>query len=398
MVTDLASTAAAWKTALKQELQGATHLRWRLHAEPDLSGNEAWTADTVASSIIEGTSLAVDSVASTGKLVRIGPMSGPSIALRAELDGLPIRELTGSAYASINGSMHACGHDVHLAALTAVCRAAYSVNLPFALLAVLQPREEAPPSGAFDIVQSGRLRSNDVRAIVAAHLQPRVEGGTVAVDGGVVNAAHDEIRVVVSGQGGHGAYPHLASNPVTAVCRIVLAFQELVRSSVDPMRPVVLTMTQLGGSGAANVIPGTATAGGTLRTMARSDLEKIRPLMRRIGDQIAEAHGCRCEVVHTECEPILVNDEPLANRTRRWVVDTGGRVAEPFRSCASDDFSWFGSVVPSLMMFVGTGDEDGARTLHDPRFLPVDDRINDVADALISGYLGAAEGILVNPI
>lgn len=392
-MTDYESLAVAWKTALIQELRGAGQLRRLLHAKPDLSGKETATADLVASSISQGTSFTAESIASTGRLVRVGPAAGPAIALRAELDGLPIQELTEVDFASHNGNMHACGHDVHLAALAAVCRAARLVNLPFALLAILQPREEAPPSGARDIVRTGRLLSHDVRAIIAAHLQPRVEAGTVALDSDIVNAAHDEVRVVVYGHGGHGAYPHLSSNPVPAVCRIVLAFHELVRSSIDPMHPVVLTMTQLGGSGAANVIPNTATAGGTLRTMVRSDLETIRPLMRRIGEQIADAHGCRCEVVHTECEPVLVNDAGLVVQARRWFPTLGIEIAAPFRSCASDDFSWYGSAIPSIMMFVGTGDEDGARTLHDPRFLPLDRRIGEVAHSLIAGYMGAAEQI-----
>jgi amidohydrolase len=382
---------AEWQSALAAELPMAVQLRWKLHAEPELSGHEEPTAALVAAAMYSGTDLGEETVASTGRLLRVGPAQGPVIAVRSELDALPLQERTGVDFAAGNGAMHACGHDVHLAALVALVRSAQRVRLPLGLLAVLQPREESPPSGAADIVRSGRLAAHDVRAVVAAHLQPQVTAGAVTADAGPVNAAREEVRVVITGRGGHGAYPHLALDPVLALCQAVLALQDTVRRTVDPMHPVVLTITQLRAADAFNVIPDTATATGTLRTMHRGDAEAMRRAMRETVAAIAVAHGCIGEVITTECEPALVNDRALADASRRWLAGLGAETATSFASCASDDFAWYGDAAPSLMLFVGTGDEDGASTLHDPRFLPSDARVGEVARALMAGYLAGAE-------
>jgi amidohydrolase len=387
----LTALGVAWHAALEAELPGAVQLRRRLHAEPELSGDEQATATLVAEAIRNGTDLGQESVASTGRLLRIGPAEGPAIAVRAELDALPLQERTGVDWAADNGAMHACGHDVHLAALVAVARSAQLIRLPLGLLAMLQPREETPPSGAADIVRSGRLAAHQVRAIVGAHLQPQVAAGAVTADPGPVNAAREEVRVVITGRGGHSAYPHLAVDPVAALCQAVLALQDTVRRTVDPMHPVVLSITQLSGANAFNVIPDAATATGTLRTMYRSDAEAMRRAMRETVAAIAAAHGCVGDVITRECDPALVNDPGLALAARRWLVGFDVPVATPFASCGSDDFAWYGEAAPSLMLFVGTGAEDGASALHDPRFLPSDARVGAVARAMLAGYLAAAE-------
>ncbi|HST83265.1 MAG TPA: M20 family metallopeptidase [Kineosporiaceae bacterium] len=387
----LTALSAAWHSALEGELPRAVQLRRRLHAEPELSGQEQATAALVAAAICDGTDLGQECVASTGRLVRVGPADGPAIAVRAELDALPLLERTGVNWAADNGAMHACGHDVHLAALVALARSAQMVRLPLGLLAVLQPREEAPPSGAADVVRSGRLAAHEVRAVIGAHLQPRVAAGAVTADPGPVNAAREEVRVVITGRGGHSAYPHLAVDPVSALCQAVLALQDTVRRTVDPMHPVVLSITQLSGANAFNVIPDTATATGTLRTMHRSDAEAMRRAMRETVAAIAAAHGCVGDVITRECDPALVNDPALALSARRWLAGLDVQIATPFASCGSDDFAWYGEAAPSLMMFVGTGDEDGASALHDPRFLPSAARVGAVARAMLAGYLAAAE-------
>jgi amidohydrolase len=391
---ELTELADNWRAALADELPGAVRLRHELHAEPEVSGEEERTAARVAAALDAGGLVAQERVALTGRVLRIGPAQGPAVLVRAELDALPIVERTGAAFAAMNGAMHACGHDVHLAALVALARSAQrpavAARLPAALLAVLQPREEAVPSGAPDVVSSGLLEVNDVRAAVAAHVQPQVADGLVAVDGGPVNAAIDEFDVVVTGRGGHGAYPHLALDPVPALCRAVLALQDAVRRTVDPMRPAVLTVSRLGGAEAPNVIPERATATGTMRTMTRADADAVGRAMRETVAGIAAAHGCTGEVVLRRGDPALVNDHALAAAARRWLRTFGAELAPPFASCGSDDFAWYGQAVPVLMAFAGTGDADGAGSLHDPRFLPADARVGEVARALLAGYLAAA--------
>jgi amidohydrolase len=395
-VTAPGELARAWAAALAAELPAAVRLRRELHAKPDVSGFEERTAERVALAMDAGGIVAQDRVAGTGRLLRVGPASGPAIAVRSELDALPVTERTGVTFAATNGAMHACGHDVHLAALTALARSAQrlATPLPAGLLAVLQPREEVVPSGAPDVVASGRLTAHDVRASIAAHVQPQVAAGLVAADGGPVNAAIDEFQVVITGRGGHGAYPHLAIDPVPALCRAVLALQEAVRRTVDPMHPAVLTVSQLEGAAAPNVIPDRATAIGTLRTMHPADAEELRRTMAETVAGIAASHGCTGEVLTTPGDPALVNDPALAVAARRRLRDLGAEPAGPFASCGSDDFAWYSGVGPVLMMFVGTGGEDGADSLHDPRFLPVDARVGEVARALLAGYLAAADQLV----
>lgn len=203
------------RAAVADELPGAIALRHRLHADPRLSGDEADTTVEVVRALDAGPG---HEVAGTGRVVRIGDL-GPTVALRAELDALPIVESTGVPWTSQGEAMHACGHDVHLAALVAVCRAASRIGVEVPILAVLQPREESSPSGAEDIVRSGVLAEHDVKAIVAAHLQPRLPDGVVAVTPGPVNAATDEFEVTVTGVGGHAGYPHVARDPVLLSAR-----------------------------------------------------------------------------------------------------------------------------------------------------------------------------------
>jgi len=156
------------------------------------------------------------------------------------------------------------------------------------------------------------------------------------------------------------------------------------------MHPAVLTVSMLSGAGAPNVIPDRATATGTLRTMHPGDADRLQRAMAETVAGIAASHGCTGEVLTLKGDPALVNDPGLAAGARGWLRVLGGEPAAPFASCGSDDFASYGTAVPVLMMFVGTGDEDGASSLHDPRFLPSDARVTEVARALAAGYLAAA--------
>ncbi len=378
---------AEWDAALQAELPDAVELRHRLHASPEVSGAEERTAELVAAAI----GGEAERVAGTGRVLRIGP-PGPAVAVRAELDALPLVEQTHAPWASANDAMHACGHDVHLAGVVALARAARRVALPFGLVVVLQPREEVAPTGAADVLASGVLERHDVRSIVGAHVQPLVPAGAVSADPGPVNAAVDEIEITVAGRGGHSAYPHLAVDPVPALCATVAALQETVRSAVDPMHPVVLTLPQLWGAAAPNVVPERAGAAGTLRTMHVEDARLLYERMTRTVEGIAAAHGCRGEVVVRRGEPPLVNDPVAAERTREVLAQLGVPTA-PFASCGSDDFATYGVALPTLMLFVGTGEGLAGPMLHDPRYLPSDDRVRELARAALAGWIGSAAAL-----
>jgi amidohydrolase len=388
---ELEALRAAWVQALDAELAGAVALRHRLHAAPEVSGDESQTAATVVAAIGAGPGVVCGG---TGRLLRVGPR-GPAVAVRGELDALPLVEATGAPYAATNGAMHACGHDVHLAAVTALTRAALALEaagraLPAGLVVVLQPREEVGPTGATDVVAEGGLAAHDVRCVIGGHVQPQVPSGHVSCDPGFVNAAVDEVEVVVTGRGGHSAYPHLARDPVPALCRIVLSLQDAVRTAVDPLQPVVVSMGQLSGSGAPNVLPDRACAAGTVRTMRPQDMTALHARIEALVTGIAAAHGCEGRYHVRRGEPPLRNDPATASAAARWLSALGTPTA-PFASCGSDDFATYGEVLPILMMFVGTGTGLASPMLHDPHFLPPDSSVPEVALALMAGWLAAVE-------
>ena len=373
------------RAAVADELPGAVALRHRLHADPRVSGDEADTAAEVVRALDAGPGHAV---AGTGRIVRIGG-DGPPVALRAELDALPIVERTGVPWASTRAAMHACGHDVHLAALVAVGRAASRIGVDVPILAVLQPREESAPSGADDIVRSGVLTG--VRAIVAAHLQPRLPDGVVAVTPGPVNAATDEFEVTVTGAGGHAGYPHVARDPVLALCQTVVSLQQVASRRFDPVLGAVCSIGQISGGSAVNVVPETASARGTVRVMRDEDRAVAAALIEEIVAHTAAAYGCSGQVRFDPGEPVLVNDPALAAGAAARLTAAGVTTDATFRSYGADDFSHYCGVTRGLMLFVGTAPPDGSAApgLHHERFLPPDRMIGRIAEALLAGYLAA---------
>ena len=383
MTTDWLSKLRA---AVLDEMELATALRQKLHAHPRASGDEGPTRDLVLAALPHGDRARPS--ASTGAVLRIGPQ-GPAIAVRAELDAIGVDEATGVGWTSTTpGLMHACGHDVHLAATVALARAVDRVGGPAPLLVVLQPREETYPSGASDVIAEGTLAVEECGAVIGAHVQPTLPVGHVACTPGVVNASSDEFTITVRGMGGHAAYPHLGADPVLALSHIVVALQTLISRRTDPMASVVLSVTMLEAGAAANVIPSRAVARGTLRSLDVKHREMLLQSMHDVVVLVAEAHGCAAEVVVTRGEPPLLNDHELTGATQGLLGELGVEVADALRSAGSDDFAFYTEIWPSLMMFVGT--DTPGEILHSATFLPADDAVADVAFAMLAGYLAAA--------
>ncbi len=375
---------------LREQLPAARELRRRIHRSPDISGEEDATRAAVLAFL--GPAPATP-VAGTGALVRFGG-PGPAIAVRAELDALPIIERTGVSWASHNQAMHACGHDVHLAAAAALASVADSLPMP--LLLILQPREETMPSGAQEIVHSGLLTDHDVRAVIGAHVQPLLATGTVACTPGVVNASADQFTVRMHGRGGHGAYPHLGPDAVLAIAQFVVAVQQLTSRNSDPMVPTVVSVGAVEAGRSPNVRPEVASARGTVRAMSDDHRELLLSRLRAVADGVALATGCRAEIDLELGEPVLVNDPVLAARTRDLLRRGDLVPAADLRSCGADDFAFYAEKFPSLMMFVGTGADAG--DLHGEHFLPAEHVVDDVARALGAGVLAAAEAVAADAL
>jgi amidohydrolase len=387
---------------IERELPRAVALRHRLHAAPELAHAEERTAASVAAEL----PVASRTVAATGRLALIGSGSGIGagpgegatrgrpIAVRAELDGLPLRERTGAAFAARGEAMHACGHDVHMAALVALTRAAHALAeadaLPVALLAVFQPSEEAYPSGAQQLAQA-ELSELAPAAVVAAHVHPELPWGSAALDTGTVNASCDAFEVVVEGAPAHGAYPHRGRDPILALAQIVVALHAQLGRRIDPLQPASLTVGVLEAGSAENVIPASARARGALRAHRPQDRLALRELVEEVSRDVATAYGCRATVELMPGEPALENDPAIVELARELLPLAGLTAAAAWRSCGSDDFAFFGALAPLAMTFVGLDGADGflARPLHHPELLPPDAAVGAVARAQAVLYVAA---------
>jgi amidohydrolase len=396
---------------IERELPRAVELRHRLHEHPELAHAEQWTAETVAAEL----PVPCTTVAGTGRIASVGPPgpnSGAPVAVRAELDGLPIEERTGAPFSARGGAMHACGHDVHMAALVALTRAAHAIEeqLPAPLLAVLQPSEEAYPSGARELAHGaetasgasgapqeltrGPLAELAPKAVVAAHVHPELRWGTVALNEGAVNASCDAVEIVVEGKPTHGAYPHHGADPILALAQIVVALHAQVGRRLDPLHAATLTVGVLEAGGAENVIPAQARARAALRAHLPEDRLALRALVEEIATGVAAAHGCRARVQLTEGEPPLVNDPGIVTRGRLLLARAGFEHAPEWRSCGSDDFAFFAELAPIAMAFVGLDGAPGftPRPLHHPALLVPDEAVGAVARAQALLYVAAALG------
>ncbi|MGC4154602.1 MAG: M20 family metallopeptidase [Propionicimonas sp.] len=374
-------------------LPEALGLRRDLHRHPDLGGFEDPTAERLRQAL---PGLPTTPAAGTGFLARVGPL-GPAIGLRAELDALPVAERTDVPWASTNGTMHACGHDVHMAATWALLQAARRLpSLPVGLLGVFQPREEMQPSGAAEIAESGQLEQHDLRAMIGVHVQPRLPLGVVSASSGGVNAAADEFDIVIHGEPGHGAYPHIAIDPIPILATIVLGLQELIGRTIDPIRPALISVGEIRAGASHNVIPASGSLHGIIRTMHDEDQVHLHDAIRRLANHTARARGARAEVRIVTGDPVLANDARLAHLTEPLLNGYGMLPAyEPFRSLGADDFSHYSRLAPSLMIFVGTGHgpTNGGRHeigLHHPEFLPDDEAVAQAAAAYAAGYVAGA--------
>lgn len=368
----------------------AVELRQLIHRNARVSGEERETTEL----LVDRLGLEQGEWVTDGFLSRIGG-DGPAVALRAELDALPIQEETGVPWASVTGASHLCGHDVHMAALTLAVRAIRNAGTPVPLVVALQPREETLPCGAEDFIKSQWLQGQDIRAFFGAHVQPQLPKGTAAATAGAVNASADEFNIVVTGRPSHGAYPHLGRDPIVAVSAIVTALQQIVSRRSNPMDPAVVTVGEIRGGSSFNAIPELAKIRGTIRTYTEEARAEMQEMIRVCATGVAQGYGCEATTTIGLGEPVLHNDEQLAEEVTASLVSAGFVSGEALRSCGADDFAFYCTRFPSLMVFVGVGDTSSEMPgLHHPRFLPADSTILDVARVLLTSYVTAGRLIL----
>jgi amidohydrolase len=347
---------------------------WRrhLHRHPELSFQEHETAQFVSETLAAFDGLQIERPTPTSVVARLrGGSSGRTLAVRADLDALPIKEASGVEFASCrDGVMHACGHDGHTAMLLAVARllAEQRPALAGEVRFLFQHAEEVPPGGGAELVAAGVL--DGVDAVLGCHLFSTLEVGKVAVLDGCCTAAADTFSVRIVGHGGHAAFPHDTVDPVAIAAQAITNLQHVVSRSSAPLENVVVSVTRIAGGTADNVIPPTTEFGGTVRTFNQDVRKRTRATMNRILDGVTAAHGATHEFEYVRGYDPVVNDPELAALVRG--AAGRGRIVEMDPLMAGEDFSAYLRVCPGCFFFVGAG-EHNAFPHHHPQFT-IDER------------------------
>lgn len=350
---------------------------WRryLHQNPELSFQEVETASFVAQKLTEMGYQPQTRVGGGNGVVAVleGGKPGRTIALRADMDALPIQEETNLPYASTRpGKMHACGHDAHTAVLLGAAKALMEIRdeVPGKVVFLFQPAEEVFPGGAKGMVEAGVL--DGVDAVFGLHVTNPVLAGQIGVRSGPVNAASDEFKVTLYGRGGHAASPHTAVDPIVMLGSVITALQSIVSRSVNPVDQAVLTIGWVRGGEADNVIPEKVEFAGTIRTFDPAVQKLVHARMKAVVEGVAAAHGGRAEIEETYGYPVLRNDEAMTEVARRCaalVVGEENTVVPPL-GLGGEDFAYYAQERPACFVRLGTGTpETLTLPTHNPRFV-----------------------------
>ena len=351
--------------------------RRHIHEHPELSFSEEQTARFVADELRSMGYEPEERVGGYGvRAVLRGGRTGRTIALRADMDALPIVEDNDLPYRSRNrGAMHACGHDAHTAMLLAAAKALkpkqqeLSGNVVF----LFQPAEELPPGGALEMIAAGAMQNPAVDAVFGLHQSAAIDAGKMAVASGPRSASSDTFRITVIGRGGHAAMPHQSVDPIAVAGVLIIALQQLVSRQLPPVQPAVVTIGLIQGGTKENIIPDEVMLAGTVRTLDARVRDDIPRRMEAMVKGISEGHGARYNFEYHLGYPVLVNEPRMTELARRAagrvvgaenVLSGGpGMAAEDFAYCLQQAPGAFGSVG------VGTPGAGERPSSHSPRFM-----------------------------
>jgi amidohydrolase len=352
-------------------IERVRELRRDIHEHPELGFEEERTAALVERELdalgIEHRRIAKTAVVG---VIR-GAKPGHVVALRADMDALPITERPGLPYASqVPGKMHACGHDAHTAMLLGAARVLASMrnDLQGTVVLLFQPAEEGP-GGAEPMIAEGALDDPHVEAVAMLHVDPRLQVGQIGITPGPVNASADEFFITVRGRGGHGAYPHDAADAIPAAAAMVMALQNIASRETDPLKSVVLTIGTINGGYRNNVIADEIKMSGTLRAHEPAIRNGLEAKVRRILDGVAAAYGVKAELTVNYGYPPVVNDVTLATNFRAYMrAQSGIGVESPPPTMGAEDFAYFAQRVPGVHARLGIRKPGG--TVHYPAHSP----------------------------
>jgi amidohydrolase len=371
----------AIQDAARELLPRITNIRRHLHAHPELSFKEFNTAAFVADEL-EALGIPYKKMTDTG-IVALVEGKNPSskiIALRGDLDALPITEKNEVPYKSVNaGVMHACGHDVHASSLIGVAHILkkFSDSFEGTVKLIFQPGEEKAPGGASLMIKAGVLENPKPVSIFAQHVFPNLPAGKVGFRSGMYMASTDELYMTVKGKGGHAAMPKDYVNPVLIASTIIAALHQFFMDEKTMLKgalenPTVLAFGKITGMGATNVIPDVVEVEGTFRTMNEEWRAKAHEFLKKTAVAVARDMGGDCEFRVENGYPFLVNDERVTERARAAAEDYLGKenVVELEKRMTAEDFAFFSQQMPACFYRLGTSSPDGKFTagVHTPVF------------------------------
>jgi len=352
--------------------------RREIHRNPELSGEEEATASFVAGVLAETGMEVARGVGGHGVvgLLRGGAGEGPTIALRADMDALPLQEHSAAGYAScVPGVMHACGHDVHTAVLmgTAITLGGLRGRLKGNVKFIFQPSEERCITGAKMMIEDGALEDPVPQAIVALHCFPEMESGTVAHKSGIMTASSDTFKIVVKGKSGHASRPHQCVDAVLLSSMVVNAVHHIVSRRTDPLHTAVISIGTICGGAAPNIISDRVEMEGTVRTLSPGARKKVHALIEETIKGVTHGMGGGYELDYSFGTPPVINDRKIDEHVAACAADIlGGKnvieLSDPLMG--AEDFAYFAEKVPGVLFRLGTGNRDKGITshLHSPTF------------------------------
>jgi amidohydrolase len=350
--------------------------RRHLHSHPELSFHEVETSAYVAGKL-DALGLQYQRMADNGlvALIKGDKPSDRVVALRADMDALPITEANEVSYKSQNvGVMHACGHDAHTSSLLGTAKILTELKSQFGgtIKLIFQPAEEKLPGGASLMIKEGVLENPKPHAVLGQHVMPLIDAGKVGFRAGKYMASTDELYVTVKGKGGHGAQPQQNIDPVIIMAHMLTALQQVVSRFADPKSPSVLSFGKVIANGATNVIPNEVYLEGTFRTMDEKWRGEAHIKMKKMAEGICESMGGSCDFNIVRGYPFLINEEKLTAATRGHAEDYLGKenVLDLDIWMAAEDFAYYSQVADSCFYRLGTRNESRGITssVHTPTF------------------------------
>lgn len=357
--------------------QEVISIRRHLHRHPELSFKEFETADFIAGKLREYAITYKDKIAQTGIVAEIrgNDPESKTVALRADMDALPVNEQNDVDYRSMNnGVMHACGHDVHMACLLGAARILSEIKSEFngTVRLIFQPSEEMYPGGAKVMIEEGVLENPKPVAIFGQHVFPELETGMIGMKPGKYMASTDEVFITVKGKGGHAAIPDKIVDPVLIASHIVIALQQIVSRKSRPVMPTVVSFGKISSEGKTNIIPDEVKLEGIIRTFDEDWREEIKTQLRKISSGIAESMGGSCEIFIDPGYPAMVNNDMLTAHAREYAIEFLGEdwVIDLEMRMTAEDFSYYAREIPGCFFRLGTRNEEQGITsnLHSATF------------------------------